>query len=64
MNSKDPTIKKHCFFLYKKKTRCLTALPLIKCLKQIKYQRLHLTLVPILKLSSSISTMVNIYKWI
>ena len=35
----------------------VTALDLIKCLKQIKYQTLHLTCAPISVLLSNISTM-------
>ena len=45
-----------CLF-WRKKTRFVTALDLIKCLEQIKLQRLLLTSAPISELARNIITM-------
>ena len=47
-------------FLEEKKDRFVTALDLIKCLKQIKQQRLLPTCAPMSELQYNISTMMNI----
>ena len=49
-------LKKDVFF-GKKKIGFVTVLGLIKCLKQIKQQRVHLTWAPISELPYNISTM-------
>ena len=56
INSYCSCIKEKKFFS-EKKIRIVTALDLIKCLKQIKEYRLHLTCAPITGLPSKISTM-------
>mgnify|MGYP007015800062 CR=1 FL=1 len=49
------SMKESRYFL-RKNIQFVTALDLIKCLEQIKYQRLHLTCAPISELPSSIIT--------